>query len=395
MDSGDEAVMSASFDVRPWVIDAADVSLAHRPRLYWIDWELYPAEGVVFTDTPAGRAAVKLKATLNPKDFLQPGWTLVEDKPLPTFTTSRPRSEPGYKPAGIHQCKAHEIARWKADCHRFPPYQYQDCHCLRNTTGQLRLPSVAEREVIMGFPKGYTLHCLPKKQQNTTDHTDLRLTLLGNSWNVTVVAWLMSQLGSILGLNPELPLQEVVSRTSPAPQLNFQSFLYRPAMRPTHGPVNEGAELALAKKFLTCVSLKGEDILLQAASEDLTKYHRLRASIPAKLWRWKAVASWAWTGQGEHINSLEMRAVLTALRWRLERHKISHVKFIHLVDSLVALRSLSRGRSSSARLQRTILRINALLLATRSQAVWAYVGTKQNPADAPSRRPLKRKWRHA
>lgn len=102
--------------------------------------------------------------------------------------------------------------------------------------------------------------------------------------------------------------------------------------------------------------------------------------------------SWQWSSTGEHINALEMRAVLTSLRWRIERQQQLHTKFVHLIDSLVALHALSRGRSSSRKLRRTILRVNALLLATQSQAVWAYVHTKQNPADAPSRRPGKRKW---
>ena len=104
---------------------------------------------------------------------------------------------------------------------------------------------------------------------------------------------------------------------------------------------------------------------------------------------------WKWTGQREHINALELRAVLTSLRWRLERQKQTNVKFVHLVDSLVSLHALSRGRTSSKKLRRTLMRVNALLLATQSQAVWAYVHTKQNPADAPSRRPLKRKWHNA
>lgn len=171
-----------------------------------------------------------------------------------------------------------------------------------------------------------------------------------------------------------------------------KTFLSRPSMRTSRRGGGTSGQMELVKKLLTLVSIKGEDILIQSATEDLTRYHRLRASIPAKLWRWKAVASWRWTGSAEHINALETRAVLTALRWRLERHKISRVKFVHMVDSLVALHSLSRGRSSSKKLRRTVLRINALLLATRSQAVWTYVHTKLNPADAPSRRPLKRKW---
>ena len=135
--------------------------------------------------------------------------------------------------------------------------------------------------------------------------------------------------------------------------------------------------------------------MLQASSEDSIKYHRLRASVPAKLWRWRTVVGWKWKGNREHINVLELRAAFTALRWRIERKQLLHTKFVHLLDSLVSLHALSRGRSSSKKLRRTLLRTNALLLATKSQAVWAYVHTAQNPADAPSRRPPKRKWKNA
>ena len=210
-----------------------------------------------------------------------------------------------------------------------------------------------------------------------------------------MVAWLLSQLGVLLGLNEELNVEEIVQRTSPGCTTDFQSFLQRPFMRALRRPKDATSDLALAKKFLTLVSTKGEDVLLQSSSEDLVKYHRLRASIPSNLWNWQTVASWRWTGPPEHINSLELRAVLTSLRWKLERHKQTHLKFVHLVDSLVVLHALSRGRSSSKKLRRTMLRISALLLATKSQGVWAYVHTSQNPADEPSRRPRKRKWKYA
>jgi hypothetical protein len=245
----------------------------------------------------------------------------------------------------------------------------------------------------MGFPKDYTLNSVPKGEQGSKAHLDTRLSLIGNSWNVTVVAWLLSQLGYVRGLDSALSVQDIVERTAPGCDKDLQTFLQRPPMcKPVGGKGHEKA-LKLVHKLLTLVSVKGEDIALQAASDDLVKYHRLRASVPAKLWRWYTAASWKWTGEKEHINALEMRAVLTALRWRLERHKKVHVKFVHLVDSLVAMHSLSRGRSSSRKLRRTILKITALLLATKSQSVWAYVHTKDNPADAPSRRPQKRKWK--
>ena len=47
----------------------------------------------------------------------------------------------------------------------------------------------------------YTLHCLPKNLQGSVQHQDTRLSLLGNSWNATVVTWLLGQLSS-LGADP-------------------------------------------------------------------------------------------------------------------------------------------------------------------------------------------------
>ena len=391
MDMSDQNVMSHSFEGEPVYIDAAGVCPAHRPRLYWVDWELLEGESLSKGVTPVGRQSVSFTCEIDVSNYLEPGWKPVGEGKFPTFTTSRPRPEPGYKPAGIKQCSLAELRRWKSDQHRFPPYQYQDVFCVQNKQGEKRLLSITERETMMGFPKDYTRNCMPKQQQGSAAHTDCRLTLIGNSWNVTVIAWLLYSLGLLLGLNQQMGVEEIVQRTAPGCSRNLQTFLQRPHMRQIRRKLSGNAKM-LVNKLLTLVSMKGEDISLQHASEDLVKYHRLRASIPAKLWAWKTVASWAWKGAPEHINALEMRAVLTSLRWRLERHKQVKRKFVHLIDSLVVLHSLSRGRSSSRKLKRTLLRINALLLVTRSQAVWAYVHTKQNPADAPSRRPQKRKW---
>ena len=276
----------------------------------------------------------------------------------------------------------------------FPPYQYQDKFCVVNKSQDVRVLGIEEREVIMGFPRNYTLHCMPKAQQGSIAHTDCRLTLIGNSWQVGVVAWLLGQLGATLGLNPPLSPSDIVQRCVPGCTTSFQSFLQRPLMTSKRERATKGKEVALVRKLLTLVSVKGEDILPSAASEDLVRYQRLRASVPSKLWKWRTVAGWRWSPAKEHINVLEMRATLTALKWRIERRKCLHSKFVHLLDSLVCLHSLSRGRSSSRKLKRSLLRINSLLLATHSQAVWAYVHTKDNPADAPSRHPRKRKWKH-
>eukprot|EP00438_Fugacium_kawagutii_P017132 Skav204406 [mRNA] locus=scaffold4169:257893:259056:+ [translate_table: standard] len=189
----DEGHMSNSFGNSPWYIDASGLSLAHRPRLYWVDWELINLDHVQISTLPSGRTKVEFQVELNEQDFLEPGWKRVEAKPLPTFTTSRPMARPGFKPAGLRLCNEQELEAWRQDSHRFPPYQYQRCHSLTNKKGQFRLPNCTEREVVLGFPKGYTRQCM-SKTHGSVAHTDCRLTLLGNSWNVTVVAWLLSQL---------------------------------------------------------------------------------------------------------------------------------------------------------------------------------------------------------
>ena len=149
----------------------------------------------------------------------------------------------------------------------------------------------------------------------------------------------------------------------------------------------------LARRLSGLTSTKGEDLLLQASSETLLGHQRLRQTIPAKLWKWKEITGWQWRTSGDHINLLEMRAALTTIKWVLQKRKTWGCRMVHLTDSLVVLHALTRGRSSSVKLRRTIMRINSLLLASNLHPVWAYVHTSLNPADRPSRRIKCQKWR--
>eukprot|EP00438_Fugacium_kawagutii_P004839 Skav221060 [mRNA] locus=scaffold3118:62102:67689:+ [translate_table: standard] len=374
MDKEDLATMSSALELQPFLVDGKDFTLARRPRFFWFDWELLPQQGV--TVTPASSPAytdfhlVSVEVDLMERDYLEPGWSRVSPDPLPTFTTSRCRDHPGRRPAGIHQCLPHELERWENDWYRYPPYQYCDKHLLQNRQGVMRLPSAEERECILGFPRGYTVPCLPKSRQGTEEHNACRLTLLGNTWCVPAVAWILNHLGAILGLHQLFTAQDIVSRCAPGSTVNLQGYLMRPSMTAPRTQIqgNVEQETQLVRKLTTLVSLKGEDLLLQSSTEEVVRYHRLRSSIPSNLWKWSTAASWRWLGAKEHINVLEMRAVLCALRWRLEKKHGVKVKFVHLVDSQVVLHALSRGRSSSLKLRRTLLRINSLLLATGSQA---------------------------
>ena len=379
MDRSDCEAMNQGLEDEPWFIDAHGVSLCHRPRLYWLSWELFESEGVELWFGSTGqlplKGEVKLQAEVKTEAYVEPGWKLPTSNRLPTFTTSRPSSKPMRRPAGLQTCRPHEVERWTQDQHRYPPYQYRDENVLWNKKGEARPPTVAEREAILGFPIGYTKQCMKKALHGSTLHNDCRLTLLGNSWSVPVIAWMLSKLLELLGFMDPLPLQDLVTRLCPGRAQGLQTLLLRP-------PLNHS----------TTTICEGEDILLQSHTDVPVRYHRLRASIPAKLWRWSTVTGWEWKGEPEHINVLELRAALTTIKWRCERLHQMDLRCVHLLDSLVVLHAVTRGRSSSRKMRRSLMKLSAYLLATGLNPMWGYVDTSQNPADKPSRRGVRKRW---
>jgi hypothetical protein len=60
-------------------------------------------------------------------------------------------------------------------------------------------------------------------------------------------------------------------------------------------------------------------------------------------------------------------------------------RFVHFVDSQVAMLCLAKGRSSSSSLCFIIQRIASTLLAASLSPIFAYVTSADNPADGPSR----------
>ena len=229
----------------------------------------------------------------------------------------------------------------------------------------------------MGFPLHYTAPCLGKRESKGSKYNDARLTLLGNSWSVPVVAWLLNQLFSPLGICQKFDPQGIVDLCRPGAAESLQAKLIRLPLSLTEPDTGDPYKLAF--KLCNLVSLKGEDIMLTTPSTQLVEFHRLRASVPTRLWRWQVVSGWRWTRGREHINCLELRAILNALRWRLERQKQFGFCMLHLTDSLVCLHILTRGRTSSKKLRSTMARINALLLASSSQVVWGYVTCRLTP----------------
>ena len=213
----------------------------------------------------------------------------------------------------------------------------------------------------MGLPVGYTQMCMPKSMRKHVDCNDKRLTLVGNAWAVPVVSWLLGQLVGPRGAGPRLTPGEILSRLTLEGNPYIQSRLMRPPLQ-TEQRASGAPQEALVQQLGRLVSTKGSDLMLTASQDEIQSYQRLRHTVNAKMWRWKVVSGWRWRSPGEHINSLELRAILACLRRRLRR---------------------------------TLCRINSLLLAHNLSALWGYVHTDLNPADKPSRWSVKTKFKHA
>ena len=105
----------------------------------------------------------------------------------------------------------------------------------------------------------------------------------------------------------------------------------------------------------------------------------------ANVHRWVTIASSRWRFDGEHINVLELRALLTGLRWVLSFPSSAGCRVVMLMDSAVVVGAVSKGRSSSYSLLVLLRRLSALCLAGGLIICPVWIPSESNPADGPSR----------
>ena len=100
---------------------------------------------------------------------------------------------------------------------------------------------------------------------------------------------------------------------------------------------------------------------------------------------WSKIVSFRWRHVNEHINALELRAAILAVRWALSRPLTVNTRTMLIVDSAVVYYTMRKGRSSSPRLLAVYRRFAALLLASGLLIVPVWVPSAANPADGASR----------
>ena len=96
-----------------------------------------------------------------------------------------------------------------------------------------------------------------------------------------VVAWLLKELFAPLGLTKLRTVHDVVLGASPGADQTLQGYLRWLPLRPVRNKEAEAPECQLGKKLINFVSVKGEDLLLQAPSVGTMKFHRCGLPYPA------------------------------------------------------------------------------------------------------------------
>jgi hypothetical protein len=151
-------------------------------------------------------------------------------------------------------------------------------------------------------------------------------------------------------------------------------------------------EEALTSELLRRVDHTGGLLRKEPGTDQAPHLFPLKTVRP-EWWRWRVVVSTQWSKalRQEHINRLELRSVLSAVRWRARSVVRQGKRFFHFSDSMVAIGCLNKARSSSHDLTYIVDKVTATLLAARCRMILAHVDTKLNPADAPSRGRLVKK----
>ena len=160
----------------------------------------------------------------------------------------------------------------------------------------------------------------------------------------------------------------------------------------------------------TCLGITSHvsrpDVMIQSSvdSVDSPRVHFVSPLLSSTVSsaNWRTIVSHPWR-QSEHINVLEVRAALTAIRWSLslptsiQRHNHSDSnnsnhyyswyghRLLLCSDSSSALGAINKGRSSSHTLLRPLRTIAALLLSSGIQLSVVWLPSAANPADGPSR----------
>ena len=423
-DSKDIQDMSYELEMEPVLVDAQYLSRARRPRLFWLSTKLSEEEDVEMIERPHFTQVI-YRAEPEPMElFLEAGhdWAGgMRDANLkfPTFTRSIPRKQPPPDPAGLEGLPEAAKIRWEEASFRLPPYTYHDDYMILTPDLELRPLASGEREILMGFPQGHVQKMLKKTPEGEKEKQaaeDLMVSAIGNSFHTNAVAALLDHALASMGLKKRKGAKEIVAgsramqvmppkKGAEAEESEGEGPNETEMLETMSIPGNEYLEKleketrskALASElrsddhlsqllvsaFVRRQEYRGSDVRL-----DIGSLYRPdsfpRGSVNPNKWIWHTAHHWPFKRE-EHINLLELRALIHTFEWRLRKSAFGDCRPLHLTDSQVALSVSVKGRSSSRRLNNLLKKFAVLQVGGGIFPLLAWVESEANPADAPSR----------
>ena len=324
--------------------------------------------------------------------WVEPEWQWMGERhqvPLPTCMKAIVRDRPPPQPAGIRRCTEATIARWTSDSYRFPPYQYSP-EFLFWKGDQWRLASAEERELLLGYGFGHTKLCLAASKQEEVGKQaveDIRRSLLGDSFSVysfcipgaalchrflprVPYSWIAQRMGVAPGFRAHLRSQAPLGRFL---QYGFRAL----AQSRTYTPED------LNRILLTKTNHTGSDVRI-ASGDILNPKAFPRQGVEASWWNWQPIFSVRWKHE-DHINPLELRAILLSMVHHIRRRSALNARVFHATDSYVCMSVIGKGRSGLRKLQYVLQQLNAHLMAFNLYLIIGHVESTENPTDHASR----------
>ena len=414
MDARDYKVQTSKIGFGGVFLEAAMVGRVRRPRIYWLkNLPFVPGlEGTCIQNEKMRTEDYYLPAIHIDTERPPLAWFLnegsrkweAEDEAFPTLTRPHPRKEPPSSPAGLDSASQKALARWRGDNYRLQPYWYEAKNMVLDKNGPRKLLP-AEQLRLMGFPSTHLE--LKSKLSN-----DAKGQLIGNSFSAIAVARLLAclvtneeeaqrhhltmLLWQVWHRNEERVAKEdkpwklrfgssAVDAVGVGSLRQEVSSLAGLPPRQCIDPERRLTDEELLVYLLTRNgSSRGTDIRIDFG-QPYSVGELTRHSIDPSSWTWKVLMSYAWKNKDQHINVLEMVAVLDLLR-KLSRNSKGHEsRLVVLVDNQVSLSVLTKGRSSAKALQLPLRRVAAVTLASGLIVCYGWVKSKWNPADGPSR----------
>ena len=390
MDRSATEEISQVLQTEPYRVDCADAVPMHRPRYCWTHEDVTGLTGISVTRCSYWWEISAMAPYPATSSWLQPGYLWVGEKEgaiFPTCMKSIKRSRPPPKPAGINKCTKDTIDRWRADAFRFPPYQYADRYLITKD-GKWRLLSPVERELLLGYGIGHTRGCMSASEQKKSagDYHDMRLSMLGDSFSI--YSFVIFAVACSRRFIPQMTYRLLTERMGLAPgfRSNYRSFA--PLGRtPRYGSGEQAIPsegVALVNRFLLRrTNHTGSDVRVVSGAVMNPKTYP-RQSVNSLWWNWEPTfqVHWQFT---EHINCLELEAILISIKHCVSHCKLSVSRIFHITDSYVCMSVIAKGRSSSRMLGRKLRHLTAYLLAYDLQLIVGHVDSIDNPTDAASR----------